>query len=287
MRLYLIAGECHAGKTTFVNCLRRHFLQEGLKVCTFQRHKGWFDLPCYWGDHYILPPKAFESQAELKAWIPAGYDVGICEFVSYSHSWNPNLPIYLSLFSDNQINEVISPERPVPERDTMKIYSKLETPLDNECTFTTDRRIHGIERLQYIDIDGEYIQPRYDYNVLLTGFIPSEYYFMFPNLEHAIESEFCERVNDYELGIIGKTDKLQNISASLPPYARIFSMYPPAYYDISGNFVDNMTYAKEHCAYGDIYYNLYEDAPSILELPHRLIINGVPPSKFVTGLRWF
>ena len=287
MRLYLIAGECHAGKTTFVNCLREHFLKEGLRTCTFQRHKGYFDIPRYWGDHYILPPKAFESLTELKQWIPAGYDVGICEFISYSHSWNPNLPIYLSLFLDSQINEVISPDRSVPDRDTTKIYSKLETPLDNECTFTTDRRIHGIEYLQYIDIDGEYIQPKYDLNVLLTGYLPSEYYFMFPNLTHIRESEFCEHVSDYDLGIIGKTDRLKNASETLSEDDKVFSMYPPAYYNILGNIEINMTLAKEQSAYGDIYYNVYSEAPSILQTPNRLIINGVPPTKFVTGLGWF
>ena len=33
--------------------------------------------------------------------------------------------------------------------------------------------------------------------------------------------------------------------------------------------------------------NIFADAPSILQTPNRLIINGVPPSKWVSALGWF
>lgn len=342
MRLYLIAGETHAGKTSCVNSLKEHFLKEDLKVCTFQRRKGYFDLPRYWGNHFVLPPKAFENLTEFTQWIPAGYDIGIFELFSYSDSWDPYLEQFKSLFPDNRINEIIPPDtqhtaehcrinlkmeyqqdEPPQDRDTTKIYSKLETPLEDCCTFTTDREIHRADLLQYIDIDGEYVPPRYDCNVLVTGFLPSEYYFMFPNLEHAMEYEFCKNVSDYDLGIIGKTDRLRNASAALSENDKIFSMYPPAYYDLTVNhdsanqstdsFVcesdcgdcsanpknqpvepsvceyEGLNYNVDltRSAYPDIYYDIFADAPSIFRTSNRLIINSVPPSKWVNELRWF
>lgn len=289
MDLYVFAGECNVGKTSLVRALKTHFEEEGKKVCSFQRSKNYADLGRQWGHHYIIPPVAFQNMDELEQWIPAGFDVGIFELASYAFLGNGGYTsTYLSLLPDSTINEVITPDSEMPNRETNLVYSKVGVPVENACSFTTDFSVHGIEHLKSISINGEYEPPKYEYKVLVAGYVPPEYLRLFPNAVFTTEARFFAEVSEYDLGIVGYSSKFIGTSQLLPDDAKIFSLFPPAFYP------DAIEYSHGQIAkaiadsdYGDIWYKKYKNVPQVEMTDTRLIINGVPPSRFVVNIGWF
>lgn len=278
LKLYLIAGRCGAGKTSFVNALSRHFRDLGKTVCTFQRSKNFADHTNYAGHHFVIPPAAFADLETLASWLPAGYDVGIMEFVSYQFSGGDYTDQYISSIPQTSVNELIPSGDETPDRDTNIVWSKVDTEVSGACSFTTDRQIFRSDLLVSLDITGTWDVPTYDARVLVAGIVPMEYLNLFPNLRHISPERFADNVSNYDFGILGKG--VVGIGDQIHEEVSIVCLYPPAF-DPEAEELNylHMSEAIGRSSYPDLWYDMFF-VDSIQRNGRHIIINGVPPVKF-------
>ena len=104
-------------------------------------------------------------------------------------------------------------------------------------------------------------------------------FFSFVHLSFLLSGHVRTRVDTLPRVLVG-------ISASIPQDVPILSMYPPAF--SVGNKLDysQLAAALARSQYPNIWYNLYADMASVMIQPGRLVLNGVPPVKFVIDQGW-
>lgn len=290
MKLYLFAGYHGAGKTTSVNLLKSYFEQQGLRVCTFQRSKNFYDICMYSEDHFILPPAAFANITELEKWLPVGYDVAIMEYVIYENFNTTGFSDrYIECIPESQVNEIIISGNPAPERETNIVYSKTDYPMDRSCCFLTDFSVSRIENLVYLNVNPKWICPTYpDIHPVFVGTIPPEWYIVFPNYTRRGKELFLKDCH-YDLSIIGAAENLKKISDSLPDDLRCVCLYPPAFNPSCQPYnhrVNEMHSALQESEYPDHWYNAFTVAPSISITENQVLFNGIPPIRFILDQGW-
>lgn len=193
-QLLAVHGAWDTGKTTTCLRLAKYFQFDGIKVASLTFEKGTNDVGLYWAEknhHYCLPLECAKGVSDLEQWLPVGYDLYILE------GKNPGAGIMSRMFFDifpADMQNICIPQHEFNRMDTYNAHPIItmchpaNVPLGYPATDVYET-LFDPERLQRIDIDPKMCLPRLPGKILATGYFPSEFWDIYPDIRWTLDIE--------------------------------------------------------------------------------------------------